>query len=250
MRELITTQAPAELQKYLMLLNSPQIMNVPLKELKLMCKKWIGECYLKTGYHSPGEKALTLMVDTFALDLKNFFSKLTTDEITEALRRGAYKEYGDFLTIANTTLFGWAKAFKATPERGKAVSYMITPKEKDMSADERKSISEEAIKECEFFYKKTGQILDYGNANYNYLWKIGKLRFTEAVWADYILQAKKEMLIELEERRLNIVSVSEKRDIEKELAKLDSSDGLKIEARKIALKKYFDKFTNSKPEKL
>ena len=67
------------------------------------------------------------------------------------------------------------------------------------------------------------------------------MRFTESVWEDYILQAKKEMLIEFEERRMNIVSVSEKRDIEKELAKLDSSDGLKIEARKIALKKYFDK---------
>lgn len=232
---------PVELQPYVLMLKSIQILNVPLKDLQTKCKEWIGKAYFKTGFNSPTTQALQMMVETLALDLKNHFSKLTVDEVSEAIRRGSYKDYGEFMTISNTIMFDWVRKFKNTPERNKAVLSISAQPAKDITTDEKKSIFVVALATCQQHFKKTGLIQDAGGAIYRQLWKEGKIRFDVMQWQEYLNQSRYSLLEQYEYKLTTVSSTIEKREIEAHIKQLNQSippESVKNEARKLALKDY------------
>lgn len=113
------------------------------------------------------------------------------------------------------------------------------PKEKEITPD---AIAEKAVAECLENYKKTGKIVDAGGAIYRYLWKSGKLRFGEVEWHEHINQAKFNLTEHLQFKLSNITSLIEKREIEKKIEEIngdDSTEAVKVEARKLALAVFF-----------
>jgi hypothetical protein len=100
---------------------------------------------------------------------------------------------------------------------------------------------------CFVRYARTGHLIDFGNATYNYLDRIGQLRLTDE--RKWIIWQKATDLLKAEamENALKMRAGTKLKDIIAEINKPDSQP-VRAQAKRIALAQYFDELIESELE--
>lgn len=194
------------------------------------------------------EKGVDLNIQTslFANDLKNKFSNLTLDEVSEIMNRGVRKEFGEYYGLNVVTFNDWAKAFIALPERHDSLKTVHKLKEKELSVDDIEKINKDAIATMIDTYKRTKEVLNYGNANFLYLWNTKQLRFGKTQQEMYLIQAERNVNKYLSEELQRAKDGLKKNDVKRidaEIAELIAGENpsVKAEAAKLALIDWIEK---------
>lgn len=191
-------------------------------------------------------KKLVALVESVYLDLKNYFSTLTLNDIKFAFNLGVRKEYGEYMGINVVTIFNWLKSYVQDAKRAEAkkkqaayIESMNKPKE--LTQDEKDSIMKEACIKAFEVFKLEKKYDDIGNAIYNYLDKKVKINFTKERKDGIVKLAR----VSCKERYLNklhsIKDSFEKNAIKEALKNIETqvTPDIIIEAKRIALNQYF-----------
>lgn len=111
-----------------------------------------------------------------------------------------------------------------------------------VTQDQKDFIAKEATQVCLSHFKKTGVVLDYGNAVYHYLWRIEEIRFNEDQWNEYVRQAEQIEHARLNTEREKSMDKLRRIEIDKELDEMmGDSEKIKSDARRLALKDYLER---------
>ena len=94
-------------------------------------------------------------------------------------------------------------------------------------------------------YKETGEIVDYGNATYNYLDRIGKVDIVTGLKHEFMRQAKEKVLLKLKSDSISI-DRGVRQEAKRAISNIESfgSNEIIVEAKKIALAYVFDGLIN------
>lgn len=79
-------------------------------------KERIMEAAVYRGIRMAGEDALKAAI-SYLEDLKRYFPGLALEEVTEVIRDGVRKEYGEFFGINAGTLYDWTCSYMRSPKR-------------------------------------------------------------------------------------------------------------------------------------
>lgn len=189
---------------------------------------------------------LNIQTSLFANDLKNKFSNLTLEEVSELMNRGVRKEFGEYYGLNVVTFNDWAKAFITLPERHNSLKTAHTLKEKELSVDDIEKINKDAITTMIDTYKRTKQVLNYGNAKFLYLWNTKQLRFGKTQQEMYLIQAERNVNKYLSEELQRAKDGLKKNDVKRidaEIAELIAGENpsVKAEAANLALIDWIEK---------
>lgn len=232
---------------YIELHKGDKISTIDIEPLYVELHRIIRTIYFVSGQgKSADAKDISVQAKLFANDLKTKYKTLTVAEVSEFMNRGVRKELGEYYGINVVTFNDWAKAFIALPERHASLQTVHKLKEKTLSVDEIADLNKKSIETMIETYRRTGEVLNYGNSNFLFLWKSGQLRFGDTQKELYMIQAENNVnqMLSLElQRAKDELKRSEVKRINEEIEGLISGDNkqVKSEAAKLALKDWIEK---------
>lgn len=177
----------------------------------------IARTYTSTGgSYKKNKDNVAVTVDELSTDLQKYLGTLSFSELELAFKNGwkkqttafsekekeeHFQKYGktkdDFFGLNNATYFGWVNAYAHGESRLKAKKAISEAIKKanhvpEISQEEKNKIIRHGCIQCFEDFKKTGKILDIGNVNYSYLFRLGLINHSPEV--------KKKMLTDVTER--------------------------------------------------
>jgi hypothetical protein len=167
------------------------------------------------AYTRVGHKANEMSVNLIANDCMDWIAKnakgMTPENVKEAFKKGAFKEYGDYMTISSVVVISWlvgyVKSYAAREliRNHKPVDRQL-PSTGTKTEAEVKAEDEAFITQSKLRYKRSGKFHDYGNLLFKALvrqkhlvvdaelWESAKLRQIEAEKAEIkVLHAKSQI---------------------------------------------------------
>lgn len=199
-----------------------------------------------------------MLVQDFYNKLKEFNNHTTIDEIREALTLGVTHKLtsddnptGKYLGINTSTFFDWINLFMfqnerlaALRKRNEMLAKAIEPKA-ELTTDDLKDIQQECIESSLNHFKRTGNVLNMGNAVFRALWSQKKIRFNEEEKQKLLIVAKDILNKDLIEQRKKAKKKFDRLSlirIENDLMEIEeeNSTSVTITAGTIAVKKYFE----------
>lgn len=103
--------------------------------------KRIGEAAVFRGFDIP-KPDLTVMAQTYLADLKEYFPGLDLAEITNIIRGGIRKEYGEFYGLNAGTLYDWTCQYVNSPAREEYVAKKRASEPKPLQLEQRNQLSQ------------------------------------------------------------------------------------------------------------
>ncbi len=219
------------------------IRKVDDSQLEILCNQiltWLYACY-------------HLVPDTFQFEvselkvlLKNYPDFLYSD-IKIAFTEGMHTEYNR-PCIANYAK--WLNAYSELKKSGNQYSEhdlvrMRLAADEGPSEKQKLDIAKKALETCLNHYKKTGKIIDMGNATFNWLERNGKIVLSNDQKKKFYKKAK-----ENEQNRLSKELKSSKKELDKtkvtnilkeiEAIEKGQTDIILAEAKRLALAEYFN----------
>jgi len=134
-------------------------------------------------------------------DIREYFSSIRVEEIELAVKNGIRNYYGDFFGINVSTIHGFIRAYKHSPDRSEAIRKQKLHEESMITTDNSKPANIEAMFRAGCIqafedYKKTKNIIDFGSVRYEYLKEKGLITISEQQYKELKIRAK--TLVELE----------------------------------------------------
>jgi len=169
-------------------------------------------------------------------------TNLTISDLKTAFENGAKGKYGEFMGLSVLTYTKWINAYKS--EKPPQTNRLIAETKKEPTIEEKEAIAEESIQAMITQFKKTGEVLNYGNSNFRYLWNTGKIRFNKVKRDEYLEQANsniKNRLKEERERAATQLDRGKVKQIDATIENLMSESAkaeIEIEAGCLAIKDY------------
>lgn len=169
------------------------------------------------------------------------------EEIKAAVQLGlSGKLAPHFGKVSTTKFMEWLSEYQASNERAVAIrKYRENEKKMEVTQKQKDETFNEALQFSRDHYKKTGVILDAGNALFHRLWKDGKIRFQKEVADEYLNRAaeivNREDEIELKKARESLDKTTVGNIMQKMASEFETGERAKSEACKLALKDYFNK---------
>lgn len=185
----------------------------------------------------------TLMASMLSNEVLKRYPNATLLEITEAMNNGVIKVYGVYYGLNLVTFMDWIAAFYADEKRKdallKANKLLAQRAETPKTPEELKQIAEDSIKVMIDHFKATGEVLNVGNSNFHYLWKMGKIKFDAKKAEQYKSQAEKNIYSRLNAERSLELSRGNRDEVRKIDVKIealmDEDSQIRIEAGTLAL---------------
>jgi len=157
--------------------------------------------YTRAGYNKD-ENTISLIVSDCMRWLQNFGKGMDEAECIEAIRRGTFKDFGDYTGLSSVVIVSWLKSWKMHPERFSKkrridVSHQLS-ESGTVTIEEQAKIDKEWISECCDKFNTLGWYSDMGHVLFLALKRqglilTGKQRFDELfelVKSDEIAAAK------------------------------------------------------------
>lgn len=185
----------------------------------------------------------TLMASMLSNEVLKRYPNATLLEITEAMNNGVIKVYGPYYGLNLVTFMDWIAGFYADEKRKEALlkanKLLAQRVETPKTPEELKQIAEESIQTMIDHFKSTGEVLNAGNSNFHYLWKVGKIKFDAKKAEEYKSQAEKNIYSRLNGERAMEMSRGNRdavRVIDIRIESLmDDDSQIRIEAGNLAL---------------
>ena len=187
---------------------------------------------------------LDFVVSNLAHCVKSDFANMTLKEVSEAFQNGVKLKYGDFVGGLSTSNF----VFFLTKynEQKQSIAKQLkeyTPKPTiEPTNEEKQAIIEKSIAACYDNYKRTGNIVDFGNVVCKELIRQGKIELNPARFAQICEYVQVRLDAELN-TRLNkaavIADVRKIKDSIKQLALGEKQKEVEAEAYDEILKQYY-----------
>lgn len=194
---------PKEQQVYVALHNGAFVSQIDENLLYQACVKGIKAIHARAKQIHLEPEDYTIMAKVLSDDVVKLFPTITLMEMNEALYRGVMKVYGDYYGLNNVNFIEWIRSFVNEEKRIEALSVASKLKEPkpEPNEAEKKAIAEESISTMIAHYKKTGELLNHGNANFHYLWNTGQIKFGKEQGEKYLSQAEVSIKSTLETER-------------------------------------------------
>lgn len=218
-----------------------QIRNVNREDANKALLQVIITTYRICGFKS-SEDEVMFQVTELMKDLNK--TSLSIEDVKTAFENGAKGKYGEFMGLSVLTYLKWINAHKA--EKPAPTNKLIAESKIELTQEQKDAIAEESIKVMIDHYQKKGEIINGGNANFKYLWRIGKIRFDQQKAEEYLERAKSliyERLNQNREKASVELNRGEVKQIDKQIEALMDSDvntEIKIEAGKLAIKDFLN----------
>lgn len=197
----------------------------------------IGKTHLYVSFKFD-ETQVSLTINELCSEFKKHFFWLTIKEIEIAFSNGYKKEYGEFFGLCNATYFAWVKAYNESEKRTNAKkaienSKLLMNPKPILTEEEKEEIVKNGIRKRFKDFKAGLEIEDYGNVAYNYLERMGKIKFT----MERKIEIKERTIKEMKNKALFDTNRVEK--IDNILEKVLTTEAIKCNSKKNALKEYF-----------
>lgn len=226
-------------------LQGVQIKFLPEKEFGLAINALISNTHLSCGIKED-EEAVDKTIDEFIRDVRKYFSTITIEEMQIAFSRGWKKEYGDFFGLNNKTYFEWLSAYMYGVKRANAKKALLDAKESqtkkpELTEQEKDAILREGALTKFNEFKTTGNFYDFGNITYNYLARLGLIKFTVDVKKLIMNECRIRLLEEEKMKKTQQQYIGKHQAINDEIKKLEEGKSTRLisESKREALKQYF-----------
>jgi hypothetical protein len=224
-----------------MLASGAKVHTIKENDLKSAIFKIVGKAYALTGFKAPSYDDANFMVNELSREVARNHKNLTLEELSEAMDLGAKKTFGEYMGLSVVTFSGWFTAFKNYQKRIDELHAANKPKPTmiDLSDKQKKEIAEESIRVMLEHFKKTGEVLNMGNANFRYLWNSGQIRFDAEQaqkYLDIAMENVTESLMEQRQTAKETINRGEVKRLDNLMDSLTDTDtAVKIEAGKLAI---------------
>ena len=236
-------QPTKQQDKYIVLAQSKKIAVFERKEAFDYIRNKIKLAYFESGFDAKLDtETLNVMTNTLYRDIITDYKTLTTGELSEAMHQGVRKKYGEYMGISVVSILSWIDAYLKNPERKEQIAnyqkQLMQPKQ--ISQTEIESIYKEIIPSMIAEYKRTGNVMNYGNARYEYLVK--KELIAEDAFKKHITDSenivRKKLLNDQREAELSL-NRKEVRRLDESIANLtQQSNMIMKEACRLAVLEY------------
>lgn len=225
---------------------APKVSELTPAEAEKSTLECINRAYAELGQLPAGSRAedrqrsLSTMSHLILNDLTLYFPLVTIAEVSQAIKRGIRREFGEYYGFNVISVHGFVDKYLDSEERRAALErqqrhQMAQEATEELSEEAKLKLMEDGLKHCEETYRKTGRIIDFGSVNYQMLVDRGKIKLTNEQKREIYEMAKWEIKRENENQELSL---------SKALYLIKNPPDQRIEiiarAREIALRKYFD----------
>lgn len=241
--ELLLT-LPKEQQKYVALHNGAFVSKIDENVLYQACVRSIKATHARAKQINLDPDDYTTMAKVLSDDVVRLFPNITLMEMNEAMYNGVMRVYGDYFGLNNVNFIGWIRSFVNEEKRLEALSIASKLKKPkpEPSDEKKKAIAMESISTMVAHYKKTGEVLNHGNANFRYLWNTGQIKFGKEQADKYLAIAAENitenLLLQEKEAKDNLDKLRLKSISEQIEGITTSSERVKIEAGRLAIIDY------------
>lgn len=166
---------PEHLQPYVVARYTKPIIQCTDYELQATCLTSVQDAVNANERLGKDNSAvITNLYEQLAKDLrKPKFRAITLEEVTEALFRGARKEYGDFFAVNIGTIHGWIDAYLKSKERLEAINQFILLSNEGLTTDKPRMLTvQEDIEGCKKLferYRNSGNLDQLAFAYYDFI---------------------------------------------------------------------------------
>lgn len=189
----------------------PRIVNMDESDVFEALLEIINRSYAELGLALPGnypaerEQFMRAKINMLRSDLLNYFPNVTIREVSNAIKRGIRKQYGEYYGFNVIAIHGFVEKYLESEERNKALKKqrdfeLITQSDQEQKVIDKWQIMFDGLKNCYETFCKSNRIIDFGNVNYEFLVAAGLINLTpeDKEWIFNI--AKAEIQRELEQQ--------------------------------------------------
>ena len=221
-------------------LQSPRIMDEKPNIVYNFLNALVTKVYAIAGQAITELEILDFIVSELQKDVLTRFKGLTLQEIEIALTNGVKGDYGEYYGLNIKSFNKFLNEYTFSEERGKALEARMTRVAPEKQLPAKGTITREEIQRTAYnnaldifeVYKQTKECPDHGNIVYNYLDKLGLIKFDA--------KEKWEMMSEAKKTREKERDILGKTSVISSVIEKQQEGGIVVAyAKKIALKRYF-----------
>ena len=226
-------------------LQGTQIKYLSEEEFGLAMDALVHNTFLSCGIKYE-EEVVDKTIDEFIGDTRKYFSTITVDEIKIAFSKGWKGEYGEFFGLNNKTYHQWLCGYmygvkRANTKKAIQESNENRNKKPELTENEKEAILREGAITKFNEFKTTGNFYDFGNITYNYLDRLGLIKFTVDVKKLIMNECRIRLLEEEKMKKTQQQYIGKHQAINDEIKKLEEGKSTRLisESKREALKQYF-----------
>lgn len=177
------------------------------------------------------------------------YPRLMLAEVSFAMRKGVFGDYGDYFGLNIVTFIGWIKAYWHSADRKKFIPppfQLQLTRQEPISEQEKENLLRQKTTELFERYKNRNGCNDIGNAVYDYLDSLGLIKFTPQEKHAFMDKSRELIMEEYSNAKASSVS-SFCRKIIDEME--EQGEGARrrtiLRAKKIALDEFFKRCLES-----
>ena len=184
------------------------VKEMPQDYLQNQILNLVSKTFFTLGQQSSDENLVLISTEVTRDVMKDFYM-LSLQEIEIAFGEGVRGKYGDFYGLNIVTFNKWMQFYL---DSGKHYQYiMVTNKDQkqlqqktEPTDEEKENILKSGVLRCYNQWKETGEIIDYGNPIFHYLYDKGEIEIDDKAWFNYCLNAKNTITAEIKAKAVSI----------------------------------------------
>lgn len=205
----------------------------------------VAKTFQTAGWSTDNTTIAMMTVETVN-DIRNHFNSLSLEEINTAFYEGVRGNYCDYQGINLVSFHKWLKYYKENHHFKYVQEHIqgqkLLESQTELTDGEKEQILIDGVKRCYLTWKKSKQIVDYGNPVFDFLKEKEKIKLTEIEWSNYMLKAKIEVTGQLKAQAVG-GDRGERMDAKRLLQDIDSNAKIESLAKNMALADYFKKIS-------
>lgn len=198
----------------------------------------ITKVHVIAGQAIEDEDLLKFTVSELQKDISTRFKSLTLQEVEIALINGVKGDYGEYYGLNIKSFNKFLNDYSFSNERVRAIEETRNRIDGSKQIEAKGTITHEEIQRTAYenalalfdIYKQTKECPDHGNVVYNYLDKLGLIKFSSMEKWEMVNEAKKERERDRKEKSVTIVNIIEQQQ---------ECGIVVVYAKRIALRRYF-----------
>lgn len=200
-----TNEKQAEMLRQDALVSGRLIAKYLPEEIRPLIRAIIKKAFIDAGFLTAvADGRLDDMATNQTSDLKRFHYDLTMEEVGECCLLGVLKILGEYTSISRVTINDWLSKYRnmtARQEALKRVRANTKPEYKipEMSEEKIKKLQQELVGNIIAEYERTGEVLNFGNANYEFMEREGLIPKDD--YKRFVMQSKELRFKELGEEK-------------------------------------------------
>ena len=220
-------------------LSSKMIKDIQDPELFEIFKSNISKCYLISRFAAPEGIELTVIVDETMKMAKSRYGNLRVDEINIAFTRGLAKDYGDYMGLSFITFTDWIK-FYLKEEVRINMTKPVPEIRKEPTREQKFDLAAYNAINAFTGFVKGKDISIQAPAVYRFLRKLGLFSYNEQEQTDFLIQAQKDIIAHLTEKKALVLDKIKRLEIARQLESPQTlEEKIIVHAQRLGLYAYF-----------